>query len=220
MFQYNIKEVNSLKGIADKQKVEFKGVKENLEQQLKFVNIMLENHEKNLREEIVKKQGVFLEKLNFELGDVRNRFMEIKIENGKYHVETMKIGKDLKQEIEFLKVYKVQLDDQVGEFGYLHENSNNRFNKLQDEFNQFKLKFNEIAEFIKVIKIYNPYLFYLIQDVRFRKNLGDGDNKKNFIQLANKTTYDPRFQIKELKDSEVYIKTGNSNKNSEEGKTI
>jgi len=143
--------VHSLKGLAEKQKIEFNSSKKESEQQIKVLNLLFENYEKNIREEMSKKHNSLLEKLNFELGDIRNAFHGIKIENGKYHLEAMNMGKALRQDCDNLKIFKVELDIKVGELGKLHEKTNKNFVKLQEEFDLFKLKFNELSEFIKVI---------------------------------------------------------------------
>jgi len=78
--------------------------------------------------------------------------MEIKIENGKYHVEAMNQGKALRQDCDNLKIYKIELDHKVSEFGKMHDHTNLNFSKMQEEFETFKLKFTELGEFIKVNK--------------------------------------------------------------------
>ena len=142
--------LNQLKGVAEKQKIENVNTKKDYEQQIKIVNLLLDNNEKNMRVDLEKKNNQLLEKMNFELADVRNRLTEIKLENGKYHVETMNMTKTLRQDCENLKYYKIELDVKTGELVKMNEKTNKNFVKLHEEFDLFKLKFNELSEFIKV----------------------------------------------------------------------
>ena len=75
----------------------------------------------------------------------------MKIENGKYNFELINQSKELKAQcLEFPK-YKKDFEEKIVRYESAYEHTIKTFDEIRKDFDDYKSKFTDLSEFIKVI---------------------------------------------------------------------
>ena len=124
---------------------------------IKNLDFQITNSENNLREYCTKIMNNFEKNTTVNLNDMNVRISEVKMENNKYSYELKNSSDNLVKEMEkFLKVkeeLKKSVETNIIDLKDLNKITNDNFEELKDEFHQINVKFIDLAQFIKVIKI-------------------------------------------------------------------
>jgi hypothetical protein len=115
---------------------------ENMEQGMKtYIKSMIETDKKNIKAEF---EGI------------ETKMGAVKMENHRYAIDLKNSATELKAEKdEIVKIKNEVVDKVESSSKYVDEINNNtldKFYKLNSDYDQIRSKFNEIAEFVKVIK--------------------------------------------------------------------
>ena len=173
-----IKQLSNLNTYKEKNILDLKSYKDKLENIIKTFNTLVDNNNKSqikyindMNEKSINECKSMVEVLNERITDMR-------IENSRYAVEL--IGKSLNLTKEWDKIQDIKkeimtdFNEKIDNFRIISNTTVNNFHEFKKEFIPIKRKFIELAEFIK--------------DVRFRKNLGGGVNKKETKTIVKKIT--------------------------------
>ena len=173
-----IKELSKLNQYKEKNIVDLKSYKEKLENSIKTFNTLVDNNNKSQMKYINDMAEKSQNECKSMIEIVNERITDMRIENSRYAVEL--IGKSLNLTKEWDKIQDIKkeimtdFNEKIDNFRIITNTTVNNFHEFEKEFLAIRRKFVELAEFIK--------------DVRFRKNLGPGVNKKEIKIIANKIT--------------------------------
>ena len=151
----NTNQIQSLTNFREKHSLDLKSYKEKLDTMIKSINIQLDNNDKNGKLYANKLIAEYELKLKSDISDLNSKLGDIRMENNKYSLQLQKVSGDLSVEYSKLLQMKAevneQLDKSVLEMKDMHKETENKFSKVDSDFDVMKYKFGEIAEFIKVI---------------------------------------------------------------------
>ena len=208
-----IKELNKFNAFKEKQILDLKSYKEKLEQMIKTFKTLLDNNNDS--------QMKYISKLNDKnnidyknmVDALRDRVIELRLENSKYSVELINKTNEINEKINKIKELKSELLNEfynkMDDFKLMNNNTIKSFNEFKNEYATIRKKFLELAEFIK--------------DTRFRKNVGIESNKKeinnlykNLIKKEKRSSKDNNVQLLDnLEEIEkMLFKVNSSNLNN------
>ena len=189
----NMRNVTNLMERNEKSKIELKGYKDSIDQNIQLFNINTESFEKRVRERTEKAIESVKKLLEDEMAGFNKKIDDVKVENGKYNLNMINQTKDLKKECDDLllefPVIKQRIKEKLEEYVTANEVTIGKFKDLKKEFDHFQYKFSELSEFIRVINLLNFNLFNFKQDVRFRRNVGAETQKYEFRAISDLLDY-------------------------------
>ena len=159
----NMRNVTNLMERNEKSKIELKGYKDSIDQNIQLFNINTESFEKRVRERTEKAIESVKKLLEDEMAGFNKKIDDVKVENGKYNLNMINQTKDLKKECDDLllefPVIKQRIKEKLEEYVTANEVTIGKFKDLKKEFDHFQYKFSELSEFIRVINLLNFNLF-------------------------------------------------------------
>jgi hypothetical protein len=158
----NVTNVQNLTNFKEKHTLELKSYKDKLDGMIKTMGMQLENTDRNARTYTNKIVQEYENNLKSELSEVSNKIYDLKMDNNKYAVQLQKSSNELMIEYERIMNIKAEinkdLEEAVLNMKDSHKVTVNDFDIVKGEFDRIKARFNDIAEFIKVI--FNIYLIF------------------------------------------------------------
>ena len=158
-FDFLIREIDKINLYKEKNNLDIKNYKERLENTIKSFNLLFKNNneaqmkyikqinEKNFRE---------CKDMNDALS---NRVCDLRIENAKYSMDLIKKSEDMEKDWnKILGIKDEMLDmvnDKINGFRKVFNSNTTLFNEFRKEYEEFKIKINEIFNYFKEIKNMN-----------------------------------------------------------------
>ena len=158
-FDFLIREIDKINLYKEKNNLDIKNYKERLENTIKSFNLLFKNNneaqmkyikqinEKNFRE---------CKDMNDALS---NRVCDLRIENAKYSMDLIKKSEEMEKNWSKILNIKDDMLDMVNEkingFRKIFNGNTTLFNEFRKEYEEFKIKINEIFNYFKEIKSMN-----------------------------------------------------------------
>ena len=180
--EFIYKSVTSLNSFKDVNVIDFKNYKEKLENLISQFKIKFEVVQNKCIEYCNNKFKEFEILLNERVKYVEEKIDNMRIENNKISNNLIEKSKLLKVDINslgnFKKSVENNLKNEYEKFNELYIEAFKRFERGEEDYKIFKMKFNELSEFIK--------------DIRFRKNIAHKDFREmsRKIDFSNKNKFD------------------------------
>ena len=136
-----------------------KSNKDRLDSNSKMINSQFESSEKEMKGFMRTLIESSETTIKYEIENVSKRMNEIKLDNIKQAVNFQKAANELKSESDKILTMKsdviTQLDSSTKEYKESTKDAIETFEKIKNEFDVMKVKFSDLAEFIKVMKVFN-----------------------------------------------------------------
>ena len=148
-----------LKNSKDRINSENEFSKSQINNTIKLINYQLESGEKKSKELMTQNIKFIKDDLKEELNTLVTQIDNIKIENGKYHLEAMNKVKDIKNDSEAVKKLKTEITDSYNkEYERLKMFQTMNYDNMTKDIEYFK---KEISGLIHSTKVKLTIIFYL-----------------------------------------------------------
>ena len=155
-FENVIREIEKTNQYKEKNNLDLKSYKEKLDSIIKSIHLLIKNNNEA--------QMKYIKQLNDkcfrECKDMNellsNRVSDLRIENAKYSIELVKKNEEMNKEWKVILDIKDNLinlvNEKINNFKNIFNSNVNSFNNFKKEFEDFKLKINQIISYFKEIK--------------------------------------------------------------------
>jgi hypothetical protein len=155
-FENIIREIDKMNQYKEKNNLDNKAYKEKLDGIIKSFSLLLKNNNES--------QLKYIKQLNDncfkeckELNDqLNNRVCDLRIENAKYSIELVKKNEEMNKEWKKILEIKENLmnliNEKINNFSKIFYANNASFNAFKKEYEEFKVKINEIFIYFKEVK--------------------------------------------------------------------
>ena len=182
---YSNRTFKDLLSFKEKNIVDLKLYKNKLENLIQQFSNQIENIQNKFVEFVFKKINELEIKLFERIKITDDRIDLLRLENGKYANELVEESNKIKIDWEKLNEFEnrinEKLNNEIYQFQNLINNTNKKVIDNQNEFKLIKQKFTKLSEFIK--------------DVRFRKNLGQNIQSKEFKNFSKKIDFSKKNKL-------------------------
>ena len=197
--EFTSSQITMFNNFKDKHSLELKTYKDKLDSIINQFHLQVSHADRNNRDYTNLKIEAVEKSLNKEKTELDKKIMDSKIENSKHARELLLNTEKLKNEqyglVEFKENVNKEIKEGIDKMKRINNDTIIGFESVKDEFDTFKRKFNNIAEFIK--------------DIRFRRNLGADVQKREIKNLSNKIEYNnlavKSFNHKNKGNNDEYI---------------
>ena len=155
-FDFLIREIDKINLYKEKNNLDIKNYKERLDNTIKSFNLLFKNNNeaqmKYIRQ-INEKNFKECKDMNDALS---NRVCDLRIENAKYSIDLIKkseeLGKDWNKILTIKDEMLEMVNEKINGFRKIFNGNTTLFNEFRKEYEEFKIKVNEIFNFFKEIK--------------------------------------------------------------------
>ena len=213
--EYVNSKINELLTSRDKKNMEYKKYKEKIESLIGQNKLQLEVIENKFKDYcntcITECENKFEARLNI----TEERINRLRLENGKYALDLIKKGDELKIEWNKLQEFESMLDinfkSELEKHYEINENVLKNFEKYREEFNVIKVKFTELNEFIKDIR-FKKSLKYLMNERQSYKDQSEKANYNKKQKIREQEKYNNNASFYNNSSNEIINTNNNTNK--------
>ena len=180
----NQNQLQSLLNFKNKHTLDLKNYKEKLENIIGQFTLQVSQIDRNNKDYTNLKLENIEKIIKQDRDDVDKRVNDNRLENTRYAKELILSSESLKAEKHKIEEFKSNILHQIQhdfmKYKELNCSTIESFETVKSEFDSFKRRFNDIAEFIK--------------DIRFRRNLGVEVQKRETKDLSNKIEFNENYK--------------------------